>query len=174
VSPHRQPGALQHAGRQQLGQGAGVAAVGLGLGVRDGVQLTGAGHHDVCHVGFDDARGGERVAGRLERDLVVGCEAGGEDLKLGRPRSYATRRAQLTALADRHLAEVAVNIDANRSHGALSLPRDHGGAQAGESTPTDSCSKHTRVQSQGRPQTRPGSKPTAIAAYPSCVLPESP
>ena len=38
-----QPGALQHAGRQQLGQGAGVAAVGLGLGVGDGVQLAGAG-----------------------------------------------------------------------------------------------------------------------------------
>ena len=113
----RQPGALEQAGRQQLGQGARVAAVGLGLGVGDGVQLLGAGHHDARHVGLEDTRDGERVAGRLQGDLVVGGQAGGEELELARARGDAAGRAQASALADRHLAEVAVDVDADRSHG---------------------------------------------------------
>jgi len=48
------------------------------------------------------------------------------------------------------------------------------GEQAGESTPTDSCSKHTRVQSQGRPQTRSGSKPTADCGLPVLRSPRRP
>ena len=88
-----QPGALQQAGRQQLGQGARVAAVGLGLGAGDRVQLLGAGHHHTARARRQDVGDGQGVAGRLQGHLVVGAQALGQQLELLGGRGHAARRA---------------------------------------------------------------------------------
>ena len=85
------------------------------------MQLAGAGHHDTAHVRRQDARDGQGVAGGLQSHLVVGRQAGGEQLELLWGRRYTAGRAYVTALADCHLAEVAVDVDAELAW-ALSFP----------------------------------------------------
>jgi hypothetical protein len=108
----------QKPGVEQLAERPGVDRIGLHLRLRDRAQLARVGDHDPAHVGLDDALDLERRPGRLERHLVVGCKASGERLELGTARPDSSRRAHPLPLFDRHLAEVAVDVEGPLRGGA--------------------------------------------------------
>ncbi len=56
------------------------------------------------------------VAGRLKRDVIVGAETRGEQLKLLGRSLDAADRADLAFLMDRDLAEVAMHVQADEAH----------------------------------------------------------
>ena len=106
----------QKSGRQQLAERPGVDLVGLYLGLGDRPHLAGVGDHHPADVGLEHSRYLKRRPRRLERHLVVRRQALGEQLKLGGAGLDAPGRAQLAAVLDRHLAEVAVDVQGDRSH----------------------------------------------------------
>lgn len=63
-----------------------------------------------CDVDFEDPRDLQRVARRLERDLIRRCKALSEQLQRVRLGLDLTRRARLSVLVNRDLAEVAVHV----------------------------------------------------------------
>jgi len=65
---------------------------------------------------LDDPGDRERVPGRLEYDLIICGKASGEQLERSRRRLDSASTAHLTALCDRHLAEVAVHVERDRAH----------------------------------------------------------
>jgi hypothetical protein len=72
-------------------------------------------------VGLDDAGDLPCVAGHLKRHPIVGPQAASEQLERRRGRLDPPRGGDLTALYERDLAEVAVNIQSDRSHLILLL-----------------------------------------------------
>src|SRR3954469_18712198 len=66
---------------QQLGQGAGIDAVVLDLGVADRPDLHRAGEHDVGDVAAQDAGDGQRVTGEFQHDAIIGGQARREQLQ---------------------------------------------------------------------------------------------
>jgi len=69
-----QPHLWEKARPEKLGEGAGVELVGLGSGIPDAPCDRGVGDNDSCDVWLDQSRDGERVADRLEADLIVRVE----------------------------------------------------------------------------------------------------
>jgi hypothetical protein len=79
---------------------------------------------------LDDSRDRERIAGRLERDLVVGAEALREQLQRLGIRPHPRRGSDRAALSDRDLAEVAMNIQRDETH--LAPPFDDERTRGGQ------------------------------------------
>jgi hypothetical protein len=99
---------------------------------------------------------GQRVAGRLQPDLVGRPERTGDGLKRcsagGDPRMPSHRPAS----EDRHFADVAVDVGTNRTH-AISSSRGEGDRRANDNYGYVLAAQPG--QSQGRPTTTTGSQP---------------
>jgi hypothetical protein len=108
-------------------------------------------------VGLEQALYLERRSGRLERHLVVGRQASGEALELLGAGLDPPGRAQLGAVLDRDLAEVAVDVQGDRSHVASS--RFVWGRRSGRNDTDGSVLAAQPDKSQGRPLSSPGSRP---------------
>jgi hypothetical protein len=106
----RQPTAAQQAGGEQPRERARVVAVGLDLGLGDRAQLAPCGHDDPRDMPLQQTRDGQRVAGRLQRDLILRAKAVGQDLHPLRAAGHTTRRAHTPAFADRDLAEIQMHV----------------------------------------------------------------
>ena len=118
--------------RQQLGEPAGVEPVGLCLGLGDLPQLLRVHDHDPRHVRTEDPGDRLGAAGGLQPHLVVSTEALGEQLELAPAGPHPAGRAHPALLQDRHLAELAVDVQPDVSHGDLLLPIDDAGDQVGK------------------------------------------
>ena len=117
----REPAPRQESGREQPGEHPRVEPIGLGLRPCDRLEVTLGRDDDPLDPRLEDPRDRERVAGRLERDLVVGPQTVREDLELlGRGLDPAGE-ANVTVLADRDRAEVAVDVESDEPHAQLSL-----------------------------------------------------
>jgi hypothetical protein len=94
----------QEARVEQLAERRGVDLVGLHLRLCDRAHLPGVGDHHPPDVGLEHAFDRNRRSRCLERHLVVGRKALGEQLELGDAGLDAPARAQLLPVFDRHLA----------------------------------------------------------------------
>jgi hypothetical protein len=121
----------EHVGRQQPRQGRRVEAVGLHPRVADCPHLLRVGDDDPSDVRPQDPRDGERRAGRLQHHLIVRRQALREQLKRRRRRLDPRPVPNLTALGERHLAEIPVHVQSDATHPALlfsiALDREAGG-----------------------------------------------
>jgi hypothetical protein len=97
-------------GGQQLGQHPGVEAVGLDLRVADRPQPLGMRQHHLGDMRSQDPGDRQRVARGLKHHPVARCQAGREQLQAVASRRDPARRPRPAALADRDLAEVAVDV----------------------------------------------------------------
>ena len=167
------PDRIQRPGRQQLGQRERVEKISLRTRLTDpGI----AGRHDdhPGHVRLEDPRDLPRVTGHLERHLVIGCEALGEQLQVLRRARDTPPLAATAAIEDRDLAEVAMHIQADRSHHYPLSSLDRSGEPVGK--------RHRRIRARsatgqvaGAATEKPGSQPIVQEpACPTCVLPEGP
>jgi hypothetical protein len=102
----------QQIGVEQPRERAGVQAIGLDPRLGDRLEILRAGHHDTRGVRLEQPRDPQRVAGRLQRDLIARRQTVGEHLQRFRIGRDAAGRAHTAVLADRDLAEIAVNIEA--------------------------------------------------------------
>jgi hypothetical protein len=168
----RRPDPVELARPQELGQGAGVEPVGLGPGLADpGV----VGRHDdhPRDVWLKDPRDRPRVARHLQRHPVAGVEALGKQLQRVRTRLDPPRRTQPALRDDRHLAEVAMDIQRYRSHPDLLTVNDD--AENWWANDIDGSALAAQPgKSQGRPLKSPGSKPIAQNGLPSLRSPKGP
>jgi hypothetical protein len=102
------PGARQHPGSEQLGQHLRVDAIVLDLRVRHRTHVARVGDQDRAGVRLENPGDAQRVAGRLQRKVVIGAQALREQLQLFGRAGDAARGADLAVLADRDVAEVAM------------------------------------------------------------------
>ena len=158
----------QEARGEQLGQRPGVDPVGLGPEPRRRLGRLGVGQHDPG-MRLQDPRDRERVAGRLEGDGVVGSQAAGERLDLGRRGADPAGAPDPTSLGDRALAEVAMDVQPDRAHGGL-LPLRVENRRAND-TYGYVLTAHPGGRRGGQLQIA-GSRPIWTTACPACVLPE--
>ena len=112
----RPPDAGQVTGRQELRQDAGIDLVRLHLGLGDRPRAQRVRDHDPRDVLLEQPRDRKRVPGRLDRDLVRLGEALREQAQRLRRRRNLPARARNAALQDRHLAELAMDIQTDRPH----------------------------------------------------------
>ena len=132
------PDPRDEVGGEQVGEHACVDLVGLHARVADGLQLARVGEHDLSCVRLDEARDGERVAGRLQHHAVVRRQAGRKELQVCGRGGDASRGARPAAVGDRHLAEVAVYVEPDRSAHLLPPQRQFdGGRRRARTTRTD-------------------------------------
>ena len=97
----------------------------------------------------------------------------GEQLQRLRARLDPTRRPQPALLNDRHLTEIAMDIQRYRSHSIL-LVLD-GWENRWANDIDGSALAAQPGKSQGRPTKSPGStRPSRKTACPACVLPKAP
>jgi hypothetical protein len=89
-----------------------------------------------------------RVAGHLEHHPIARAEALREQLERRRRRLDPARRTELARLGNRDLAEIPVDIQPNAPHPFSFLAVDQKGT-GGQTTQTDSCSRHTRAGRRG-------------------------
>ena len=101
---------LQQPGGEQPRQRARVATVGLDLRLGDRPQLRPRRHDDPRHVRLQRPRDRQRVAGRLQRHVIVGAEAVGQDRKPLRAGRHAAAGPHAPRLADRDLTEIEVDV----------------------------------------------------------------
>ncbi len=128
-----QPARGQKAGGQQLGQHLGVDLVGLYLRLGDRPGLRRVRDDYARDVALEQPRDRVGVAGRLERDLVGGGEALGEEPELFRRRLDLSHRAHDPVLPDGDLGELAVDVEPDApSHAALLFQMVDVGEQAGK------------------------------------------
>ena len=106
----RQPAAAQQPGGEQPRQRARVAPVSLDLRLGDRPQLRPRRDDDPRHVRLQPPRDRQRVARRLQRDLVVGAEAVSQDRKPLRAGRHAAAGPHAPRLADRDLTEIEVDV----------------------------------------------------------------
>jgi hypothetical protein len=168
----RTPDLGQVARGQQLRQPPGIEPVGLRLRLRDLAQLLRVDDDDPRHVRLEDAGDRHRAPCRLERDLVIRAEALRKQLELRAPGPDPPRRAHPALLRDRHLAKLAMHVQADVSHGHL-LSIDDTEDQMGK--------RQRRIRARGTSgpvaaaaTKSTGTQPIAQTAYPTCVLPKSP
>jgi len=151
-------GALPHLGqescRQQLGKGLSVGLVGLLAALADPMDRLRVGQGYPSDPTAQDRGDRQGIAGRLQRDLVVGSQAVSELGKGGRRRLDPPGGPDLPMLEDRDLAEVAVHIQPDEPHPAPFLAARYERKRA---------KRHIRIrarstlgQSQGRPDTTRG------------------
>jgi len=146
----------QKPGVEQLAERPGVELVGLHLRLGDRPQLARVGDRDAADVGLDEALDPQRRSGRLERHLVVGRQALGEQPQLLGAGFDAPRRAHLGAVLDRHLAEIAVDVQRDRSH----VASFDCVAETQRANDTDGFVLAAQPdKSQGRPLSSSGSRP---------------
>jgi hypothetical protein len=107
--PHRR----QVVGRQQLREHLGVDRVGLDLGLGDRARLRRVGHDHARHASLEQARDRVRVARRLQRDLIAGHQAVGEQPQRLRCRRDPPHLPDHARLPDRDLPELAMHIKPN-------------------------------------------------------------
>src|SRR5262245_21688985 len=124
---------------------------------------------------LDDPRNLERVAGRLERDLIVTAEALRQQLKRRRLALHPPRQPHLPSFCDRDLAEVAMDIQADEPHRTpppLSLVNDwrRGGRHDNYGSVR---AAHPDSRRGGHLQTA-GSQPIMCDGLPYLRLPEAP
>jgi hypothetical protein len=98
---------------------------------------------------LEDPRDRPRVAGDLKRDPVARIEALGEQRKRVRPRRDPTRRAHPALGHDRHLAEIAMDVQRYRSHLSLLAIARRTWETGGQTTTTDPRSKRNRASRRG-------------------------
>ena len=111
----RDPDAIELSGPQQLGQRLRVEAVGLRAGLADaGVVRRDDDHPATCGSMIRGDR--PRVASHLQRDPITRIEALREQLQRLGPGLDPPRRPQPALRHDRDLAEVAMDIQRDRSH----------------------------------------------------------
>lgn len=109
-------------------------------------------HDETClawSMRFDDPGDLHRRTRRLHHHLVGGVEALGEELQGGALALHPARRANLSLLADRHLAEALVDVECKRAH---LLPPSIGidlVEADGQTTTTDSRSRRNWVGRRG-------------------------
>jgi hypothetical protein len=106
----------QEAASEQLGEHGRIDLVCLRPCLGQPLDRLRVAEHNSLHVRLDDADDRKRVAGRLECHLVAGGQALGEELERRRLRLNAARKAHLPSLGDRHLAEVAVDVEPDEAH----------------------------------------------------------
>src|SRR5262249_13515850 len=126
------PDSRQQPGREQLCKRARVEAIRLHLRVADRPHLQRIRDHHLSDVRGQDPRDRERVPGRLERDPIVTAEAASEQLQLARARPDPPGRASLSPVRDRHLAEVAMDVQTDETHQRLPSLEQHPGDATGE------------------------------------------
>src|SRR5262245_35443989 len=124
---------------------------------------------------LDDPRNLERVAGRLERDLIVTAEALRQQLKRRRLALHPPRQPHLPSFCDRDLAEVAMDIQADEPHRTpppLSLVNDwrRGGRHDNYGSVR---AAHPDSRKGGHLQTA-GSQPIMCDGLPNLRPPEAP
>jgi hypothetical protein len=105
-----QPTPTQKARGEQPRQRARVAPVGLDLGLGDRPQLRPGGHDDPRDMRLQPPRDRQRVAGRLQRHVILRANAAGQDRKPLRAAGRTTRRTHPPVLADRDLAEIQMHV----------------------------------------------------------------
>src|SRR6266540_3863355 len=105
----------------------------------------GLAEHHPAHLWLDDPRDPQRVAGRLQRDLIVDSETLRKQRQRRRLRLHPPRQPHLATLRDRDLAEVAMDVQTNEAHRSPPLARCLRGDEAGDATTTDPCARHTRT-----------------------------
>jgi hypothetical protein len=128
------PDRVELADGEQLRERAGVEPVGLRARLRD-AGVTWIDHDDPAHVCLQDARDLPRVAGDLQRHLVIDDQAGREHLQRFRRRVHAPARDEHALLEDRDLAEVAMHVQSDVTHAHLHhQPRHRRGEPAGQTT----------------------------------------
>jgi hypothetical protein len=169
----RRPHAVELARPQQLGERAGVEPAGLGAHLAD----TGvARRHDnhARNVRLDDPRDLPRIAGHLKRDPVTRIEALREELERLRARRDPPARTQPAVGDDRHLAEVAVDIQRYRSLLSLRTVDRRRRRTGGQTTSTDPRSQRNRASRRGGHRKARAQGPSSKTACPACVLPKAP
>jgi hypothetical protein len=127
-----QPTAVQQARGKQSRERAGVTMVGLDLGLGDRPQLLASGHDHACHVWLQQPRDRQRVASRLQRDLIVGIKTVRQDLQALRSAGHAASAAHPALLNDRDLAEVEMHIQPDETQPTLPFTRMNTGDQVGK------------------------------------------
>ena len=85
------------------------------------------------------------LAGRLQRNLILTAEALREQLKRRRLGSHPPRQPHHASLRDRDLAEVAMHVQSDQPHRTSPSPLVDDGDEAGDTTTTDPCARHTRT-----------------------------
>jgi hypothetical protein len=156
-----QPHAGQVVGRQQLREDLGVDLVGLDLGLGDRARLGRIRDHHARHPSLQQPRDRVRVAGRLQRHLVLRPEAVGEQPQRLRRRRNPADLADHAGLPDRDLRELAMHIkpDAPARHRLTpSIDRRWESRRANDTY--GSALEAQPGESQGRPSTNTGSKPS--------------
>jgi hypothetical protein len=109
------PERVERAGGEQLRERPGIEAVCLRARRAD-AGVARADDEHLADVGLEDARNLPRASRHLERHAICGREALREELEcLGR-RLDPPRRGDPGLLDDRDLAEVAVDVQPDRSH----------------------------------------------------------
>ena len=141
----RQPDRGQKAAGEQLRERARVDLVRLRARTRDPLDRLRIRQHHPAHVRLEDPRDPERVAGRLQRNLIVTAEALREQLKRRRLSSHPSRQPHRASLRDRDLAEVAMHVQPDEPHRTSPSPVVDDGDEAGDTTTTDPCAQHTRT-----------------------------
>ena len=139
--------AVQRARGEQPRQRAGVEPVGLRPRLPD-PRVGRVDDHHPADVRLDDPRDLPRVAGHLERDLVVEPRLCANSSSAAGVVSIRPAERTSPVLDDRDLAEVAVDVEPI----TLSplLPSFVVGRRTGgQTTPTDSCSQHNRASRRG-------------------------
>jgi hypothetical protein len=106
----RHPAHGQQVGVEQLGERPRVEPVGLHARLGDRLEVLRAGHHHPSDVRLEQPGDPQRVTRRLKRHLIARRQAVGEQPQCFGRRRDAPSRAHPPVLADRDLAEVAVNV----------------------------------------------------------------
>jgi hypothetical protein len=143
----RRPDPVELARPQQLGQRSRVEAVGLRARLPD-PGIGGRDHDHPRDMRLEDPRDRPRSTGHLQRHPVARVQALREQLQLIGSGLDPARRPQPSVLDDRHLAEVAMNIQRYRSHSILLAVGDSGGT-GGQTTSTDPRSQRSQASRRG-------------------------
>jgi hypothetical protein len=156
----RQPDRRQEAAGEQLRERARVDLVRLRARTSDPLDRLRVGEHHPADVRLDDPRDPERVAGRLQRDLIVDAEALRKQRQRLRLGLHPPGQPHLASLRDRHLAEVAMDIQPNEAH-------QHHLHSRLVSTETRRATRQLRIRARGTPGQSQGRPPTnsGLAAH---------
>ena len=151
------PHARQVVGGQQLREDLGIDLVGLDLGLGDRPRLLRVGHHNPRNPAGQQPHDRVRVPGRLQRDLVAGRQAVGEDPQRLRRRRDPPGLADQAVLPDRDLRELAMHIEseAPARHALTSIDGWIGEAVGGQDDTYGFALEAHPGKSQGRPPTSP-------------------
>jgi hypothetical protein len=119
---------------------------------------------------LDDPRDRPRIARHLQRNQITRVETLREQLQRLRPRLDPAGQAQPALSDDRHLAEIAMNIQRYRSHLVLLAVGDESENRWANDIDGSALAAQPG-KSQGRPPESPGSKPIVQNGLPSLRAP---